>query len=79
LTRLAFGICFRDRRLRVEVTREEARYSLLEGPPLEIAHHGQTITVANPESVSGPIPEVIESEAPTQPARRSPTPRGIPG
>ena len=30
LTRLAFGICFRDRRLRVEVTHEEARYSLLE-------------------------------------------------
>ena len=27
LTRLAFGLCFRERRLRVEVTHEEARYS----------------------------------------------------
>ena len=45
LTRLAFGVCFRDRRLRVEVTHEEARYSLLEGPPLQIAHHGRAITV----------------------------------
>jgi alpha,alpha-trehalose phosphorylase len=76
LTRLTFGVCFRDQRLRVEVTQEEARYSLLEGPPLQIVHHGQTATVANPESVSCPIPEIIESEAPTQPAGRSPTPRG---
>ncbi len=79
LTRLAFGICFRDQRLRVEVTHEEARYSLLEGPPLQIAHNGQTVTVKNPESVSCPIPKIIESEAPTQPAGRSPTPRGASG
>ncbi|MHB8656537.1 MAG: glycoside hydrolase family 65 protein [Solirubrobacteraceae bacterium] len=79
LTRLTFGICFRDRRLRVEVTHEEARYSLLEGPPLQIAHHGEEVTIANPESVSRPIPEIIESKAPTQPAGRSPTPRGASG
>ena len=35
LTRLAFGMCFRERRLRVEVTHEQARYSLLEGSPLD--------------------------------------------
>ncbi len=75
LARLAFGICFRDRRLRVEVTHEEARYSLLEGPPLQIAHHGEAVTIANPEPVSRPIPEIIRGEAPTQPAGRSPTPR----
>ena len=45
LTRLAFGMCFRERRLRVEVTHEEARYSLLEGPPLQVTHHGRAITV----------------------------------
>jgi alpha,alpha-trehalose phosphorylase len=55
LTRLAFGVWFRDRRLRVEVTH------------------------TNPESVSHPIPEIIESEAATQPAGRSPTARGVSG
>jgi alpha,alpha-trehalose phosphorylase len=78
LTRLAFGICFRDRRLRVEITHEQARYLLLEGPPLQITHHGQTITVANPELVSRPIPEITEGEALTQPAERSPAPRRPP-
>ncbi len=79
LTRLAFGIYFRKRRLRVEVDQEEARYSLLGGPPLQISHHGQTITVSNPESVSRPIPEITEGEAPAQPAGRSPTLRGASG
>ena len=79
LTRLAFGICFRDRRLRVEVTREKAHYSLLEGPPLQITHYGQTVTVANPESVNRPIPEIIEGKAPTQPVGRNPTSREASG
>ena len=34
LTRLSFGLCFRDRRLKVEVKHHQARYSLLAGPPL---------------------------------------------
>ena len=32
LTRLSFGLCFRDRRLKVEVKHHQARYSLLAGP-----------------------------------------------
>jgi hypothetical protein len=28
------------RRLRVEITRAEARYALADGDPLEIVHHG---------------------------------------
>jgi alpha,alpha-trehalose phosphorylase len=79
LTRLAFGICFHDQRLRVEVTQEEARYSLLEGPPLQIAHHDNTVTATNPDSVTCPIPEIIEGEAPTQPVGRSPAPRQASG
>ncbi len=78
LTRLAFGVCFRDRRLRVEVTHEEARYSLLEGPPLEIDHHARTVTAANPETVSCPIPEIVASEGPIQPVGRSPAARRNP-
>jgi alpha,alpha-trehalose phosphorylase len=51
LTRLAFGICFRDRRLRVEVTHDQAQYSLLQGPPLQITHHGERINVTTDQPV----------------------------
>jgi alpha,alpha-trehalose phosphorylase len=48
LTRLSFGRCFRDRRLKVEVKHHQARYSLLAGPPPQIIHHGQAVTVTTP-------------------------------
>ena len=44
LDELAFRYVFRGRRLRIEVTQEEARYTLLEGEPLEITHHGSALT-----------------------------------
>ena len=76
LTRLAFGICFAGRRLRVEVTHAEARYSLLEGPPLQITHHGQAITVTTDELHGWPIPEITpDGEPPRQPYGRAPTRR----
>ena len=36
LTGLTFGVCFRGRRLRVEVTHRQARYSLLQGSQLDL-------------------------------------------
>ena len=75
LTRLAFGMCFRGRRLRVEVTHEQARYSLLEGSPLEVTHHGDAITVTADRPVSCPIPALAAKATPTQPHGRSPAPR----
>jgi alpha,alpha-trehalose phosphorylase len=79
LTRLAFGICFRDRRLRVEVTHDEASYSLLQGSPLQIAHHGQTINVTTDQPVTRPITEIAARKPPRQPMGRRPTPRRTPG
>jgi alpha,alpha-trehalose phosphorylase len=75
LTRLAFGMCFRGRRLRVEVTHRQARYSLLQGPPLDLTHHGRTITVTTGLPVSCPIPALVAKERPRQPHGRSPAPR----
>ncbi len=77
LTRLAFGLCFRERRLRVEVTHEEASYRLLEGPPLMVTHHGRAIMVTTDGPMSRPIPEVAASETSTQPHGRSPASRHI--
>ena len=72
LARLAFGICFRGRRLRVEVTHALARYSLLQGRPLQITHNGQPIRVTTAEPVSCPVLRVTGGTAPRQPAGRSP-------
>jgi alpha,alpha-trehalose phosphorylase len=78
LTRLAFGICFRDRRLRVEVTHGQARYSLLRGPPVQIAHHGETIKVTTDQPVTRAIPKITAGQAPRQPSGRAPTARWTP-
>ncbi len=75
LTRLAFGVCFRERRLTVQVESDRARYSLLQGLALDVAHHGQAITVTPAEAVTCPIPKIAAGEPPRQPAGRSPVRR----
>jgi alpha,alpha-trehalose phosphorylase len=76
LTRLTFRLCVRGRRLLVEVGREQATYSLLEGSPLEIVHHGKKATVDAQRPVTRPIPPPRVREAPSQPAGRAPERRG---
>jgi len=75
LTRLAFGLCFRGRRLKVEVKHDQARYSLLQGPALQITHHGQPVTVPAEDPVTCPIPEIATDEPPRQPTGRNPARR----
>ncbi|PZS21825.1 MAG: family 65 glycosyl hydrolase [Acidimicrobiales bacterium] len=76
LTRLAFALSFRGRRLRVEVTHEEAAYGLLAGDPLELHHHGQTLTATAARRASAPIPPAPDpGPTPSQPPGREPTPR----
>jgi alpha,alpha-trehalose phosphorylase len=75
LTRLAFGLCFRGRRLRVEIERQQVRYSLLEGAPLEITHHGETVNVTVDEPVTRTILAPPAREMPTQPFGRAPARR----
>jgi alpha,alpha-trehalose phosphorylase len=74
LRRLAFGIGFRARRLRVEVDHREARYSLLSGEPLAITHHGEAVTVTA-EPVTRPVPRPPAREEPKQPPGRAPVRR----
>ncbi len=75
LTRLAFGLSFRGRQLRVEVERSHATYSLREGPPLDLVHHGEAITVAADKPVQRPIHHLPPRPAPRQPAGRAPARR----
>jgi alpha,alpha-trehalose phosphorylase len=78
LSRLAFGITFRGRRLRVEVEPHQARYSLLDGEPLEIVHNAQRLNLTAEEPVTRAISRSAARAAPPrqppgrEPARRLP-------
>jgi alpha,alpha-trehalose phosphorylase len=78
LARLTFRMCFRGRRLLVDVTQGDARYSLLQGPQLNVTHHGEAIEIAQGRPVSRPTPKVTAGERPSQPAGRSPGARRTP-
>jgi alpha,alpha-trehalose phosphorylase len=73
LTRLAFSIRRRDLCLRVEVTAREAKYSVVRGhSPLQIQHHGESLTLAGAEPVVRAIPPSPQREPPKQPVGREP-------
>jgi alpha,alpha-trehalose phosphorylase len=72
LTRVAFRLMCHGRRLLIDVRHGEARYSLLQGQPIEIVHHGRQVTVQAGEPAILRIPPAPIPEAPTQPAGREP-------
>jgi alpha,alpha-trehalose phosphorylase len=79
LSRLAFGLCFRGRRLKVEVEPHQARYSLRDGAPLEITHHGEMVKVTAETPVTCVIPAPPARDVPTQPPGRAPARRRAAG
>ena len=72
LNRLAFGLVYRGRRLRVEVRQEGARYELLEGDALEIVHDGEALTVAREAPQTRPLAPLPSRGKVAQPPGRSP-------
>jgi alpha,alpha-trehalose phosphorylase len=78
LTRLAFRLCFRGRRLLVEVEHQQASYSLLQGSALEIVHHGKQATIDVRRTLTRPIPPPPARAAPNQPPGRAPDRRRAP-
>ncbi|MDQ6614336.1 MAG: family 65 glycosyl hydrolase [Actinomycetota bacterium] len=80
LTRLALKISLRRRLLALDVTAGTATYTLVNGEPLPIAHHGKQLTVAINDPIALPIPAVIpEGPRPTQPPGREPVARLVIG
>jgi alpha,alpha-trehalose phosphorylase len=78
LSRLAFSILIRGRRLRVEVTDGQATYSLADGQPLEILHYGETVQLSADEPEVRPIQPAAVRPRPRQPAGREPVRRWAP-
>jgi alpha,alpha-trehalose phosphorylase len=76
LTRMRFRLMFCGRSLLVDVNHENAIYSLREGGPLEISHHGEKNRITRRKRLTLPIPPLEPREAPTQPPGREPLKRG---
>jgi alpha,alpha-trehalose phosphorylase len=75
LTRLAVRLSFRGRRLLVEVAHPDTTYTLVDGPPLEITHHGEAVTVEAGQPLTRPIPPAPARDTPSQPRGRAPVRR----
>ncbi len=72
LTRLAFRLGFRGRAIRVDIGRDHATYTLLEGPRLEITHHGTPAMITTDRPTVLDIPAPPHRERPRQPLGREP-------
>ena len=75
LTALRFRLMVRGSSLHIDVNHEQATYSLLDGEPIELHHHGESVTVNGDRPVSRPIPAIDPLPAPRQPPGREPTRR----
>ena len=76
LSRLAFGLLFRGRRIQVAIAHRQACYTLLQGASLDVTHHGTPVTLVPDEPVTRPIPKpAVPGPAPAQPPGRAPARR----
>ncbi|HWH27607.1 MAG TPA: glycosyl hydrolase family 65 protein [Mycobacteriales bacterium] len=76
LERLAFRMLHRGRRIGVEVVDARATYTLLDGPAVDLFHHGRRFHLTAQEPVVLDVPPAPELTAPSQPAGRAPERRG---
>jgi alpha,alpha-trehalose phosphorylase len=72
LTRLAFNIKFRGRRVHAEITRSTAKYSMDDGDPIEISHDGEKLTLAADKPLTRPMAAIPPRTRPSQPPGREP-------
>jgi alpha,alpha-trehalose phosphorylase len=75
LTRIAFCLVIRGRRLRVEVTHATATYALSVGDPLEILHYGEKVSLSVDKPQTRPVQQPPARPRPSQPHGREPARR----
>ena len=73
--RLAFRMFFRGRLAKVEVTEGKARYTLLEGEPMDLATTARRSRCPSTSRCTHALPAVPDLAAPKQPPGRAPQPR----
>ncbi|MFG1810531.1 glycoside hydrolase family 65 protein [Streptomyces sp. NPDC049040] len=72
LSRIAFRLLFRGRRLRVEIGRSTVTYTLASGEPLEVLHYGQPVPLTPDKPAVRDLPAVVHRPPPAQPPGRAP-------
>jgi alpha,alpha-trehalose phosphorylase len=77
LSRLAFTILIRGRRLRVDVTDSDVTYSLADGEPLEILHYGEQVQLSVDKPEVRAVQAVPDRPRPSQPPGREPVRRRV--
>jgi alpha,alpha-trehalose phosphorylase len=75
LSRMSFRMTFRGRLLRVDISHREASYTLMDGPPLDISHYGETVSLKTKSAVRRRLPKLPTLPAPRQPPGRAPARR----
>lgn len=76
LTRLCFRLIFQGSHLEVEINRHTTIYRVLSGKPVDLAHHGEQLTVREGSEVTRPIPPAPRPAPVSQPAGRPPRSAG---
>jgi alpha,alpha-trehalose phosphorylase len=72
LGRLRFRLVFRGRRLEVNVNKQHVIYTLLDGEPLAVKHHGTPVELVQGSPATEAIPEIAARPRPSQPKGREP-------
>ncbi|MGW5349582.1 glycoside hydrolase family 65 protein [Streptomyces sp. NPDC004031] len=72
LSRISFRLLFRGRRLRVEVGRGTATYTLASGEPLQLVHYGEEFTLTTDKPAERELPASEHRPPPAQPPGRAP-------
>jgi len=76
INRLRFRLSFLGRLVEVDFDGRRARYRLVRGRPLTIAHHGEELRLTNRRSIVREIPAAPHGSEPKQPPGREPARRG---
>ncbi len=78
ITRLKFRLQFLHRGVHVEVEDAVARYTLIDGEPLEIAHYGDPVVLQPDQTLELEIQPMAPGRTPAQPPGRAPERRRPP-
>jgi len=72
LSRLAFTVLIRGRRLHAEVTHADVTYALADGEPLEVLHYDEKVQLSADKPQTRPIRTGSARPRPSQPPGREP-------
>jgi alpha,alpha-trehalose phosphorylase len=76
ISRLAFRVRYRGRRIAVTVDHDEAAYELRDGDPITVEHHADAFELGE-KPVRRAVPPAPRLPRPQQPAGRAPRPRVV--